>query len=117
MTTRKVHLRSSFLSQTIDELRDLKSNGHHSAYRSALAISAPGLVEALIERVEELESTSTEQLCEAIAAWLGIRMLGWCQQHQIPELQRETLFKLVEAVRTGSGIPIPCTPKLPASNI
>ncbi len=103
-------LRSRLLMQTLDELRRLKAAGPRSSYRSALQVAAPGLLEGLLEHYEELESTSSEQICHLIADWLWLRMLGWCQTHRVPDSQREDLFTLVESVRVGLPLPMTAVP-------
>ncbi|OLU25671.1 hypothetical protein BVH03_17835 [Pseudomonas sp. PA15(2017)] len=89
------------LSRTFDELRLLRNSGPPSAYRAALHIAAPGILEALLERHDKLDAAPSEQLCELVADWLWLRILGWCQRNNVPDSQREDLFKLVEAIRTA----------------
>ncbi|WP_313025540.1 PA2781 family protein [Pseudomonas lopnurensis] len=96
-----------FLNQALSELRQIKAHAPKSTYRSALVIAAPGLVEALLERQEELESTSTEQACEVIASWISLRILGWCQRHGIPDAAKEELLSLIASVRTGMPMAAP----------
>ncbi|TEP46264.1 hypothetical protein [Pseudomonas aeruginosa] len=98
--------RSRLLDQTLEELRKLKEQGPTSSYRAALQVAAPGLLEGLLEHYDELESTSSEQVCQLVADWLWLRILGWCQKHHIPEERCEELFKLIEAVRVGLPLPV-----------
>jgi len=98
--------RTRLMDQTLQELRRLKENVPAASYHAALQIAAPGLLERLLEHYDELESTSSEQVCQLVADWLWLRILGWCQKHQIPEEQCEDLFKLIEAVRNGLPLPV-----------
>lgn len=90
-----------FLGQALSELRQLKAHAPRCTYRSALVLAAPGLVEALIERQEELESTTAEQACEAIANWISLRILGWCQRHNISDPERDELLSLIASAKSG----------------
>lgn len=97
-------LRSQFLTQTLHELRQLKQSGPDKVYRSALAVAAPGLVDALMERNVELEEVSPEKTCELVADWMWLRLLGWSQQLQLADEHRDSLFAMVESVKTGAPL-------------
>ncbi|WGL64938.1 hypothetical protein QDX81_08630 [Pseudomonas sp. CW003PS] len=96
--------RSRLLDQTLEELRKLKEQGPTSSYRAALQVAAPGLLEELLEHQHQLETAPNEQVCHAVADWLWIRILGWCQKNNVPDSHREALFRLVDSIR--AGVPI-----------
>lgn len=100
--------RSRLLYKTLEELRKLKDQGPTTSYRAALQVAAPGLLEELLEHHDSLELDPSEQMSQVIADWLWIRILGWCQRHNVPEMQREELFRLVESVH--SGLPLTAPP-------
>ncbi|MGF0335792.1 hypothetical protein [Ectopseudomonas toyotomiensis] len=98
--------RSRLMDQTLRELRKLKEQGPRTSYWAALQVAAPGLLEELLEHQNALELAPCEQISHVVADWLWIRIVGWCQRHNVPELQREELFKLIESVKAG----LPLTP-------
>ncbi|MFN3769427.1 MAG: hypothetical protein ACK4TD_13740 [Ectopseudomonas guguanensis] len=93
--------RSRLLDQTLAELRRLKEQGPTTSYRAALQVAAPGLLEELLEHQDKMEIAPNEQVCQAVADWLWLRLLGWFQTNNVPEKQREELFRLVESVHAG----------------
>ncbi|WAJ37273.1 hypothetical protein OU800_22125 [Pseudomonas sp. GOM7] len=93
--------RTRLMDTTLGELRRLKEMGPESSYRAALKISAPTILEELIVFQDSLEATSSERICELVADWLWLRILGWCQKNQVSEAQQDELFKLFESVRQG----------------
>ncbi len=102
--------RSRLMDQTLQELRRLKEQGPTSSYRAALQVAAPGLLEELLEHQDKMETVPHELVCQAVADWLWLRLLGWCQSHGVSEAQREGLFKLIESVRAGLPLPLAVEP-------
>lgn len=93
--------RTRLLETTLCELRRLKEMGPESSYRATLRISAPTILEELIAVEDSLEAIPSERVCELVADWLWLRILGWCQKNQVSEAQRDELLKLFESVRQG----------------
>lgn len=106
-----LQLRTKHLEQALRELSLMKAAGpqNPSNYRASLRLVASGVLEELLEHVDSECHDSSSQVCEKVADWLWLRILGWCQTHHVSDTQQDELLRLMESVRAGVPIEAPST--------
>ncbi|MDF5828144.1 hypothetical protein P4233_10680 [Pseudomonas aeruginosa] len=61
---------------------------------------ASGLVETLVGRERRDDRRKAETQSETIARWTWLQLLGWAQNNSLSQQQIESLYSIVEGIRS-----------------
>lgn len=80
-------------------LRRLRDT-HPEQYRELLPLCASGLVETLVGQSDGDDRRKAETQSETIARWTWLQLLGWAQNNSLSQQQIESLYSIVEGIRS-----------------
>ena len=99
-------LDSDSITTAIMALRRLRDT-HPEQYREQfihagelLPLCASGLVETLVGQSDGDDRRKTETQSETIARWTWLQLLGWAQNNSLSQQQIESLYSIVEGIRS-----------------
>ncbi|ABR85902.1 MULTISPECIES: hypothetical protein [Pseudomonas aeruginosa group] len=92
-------LDSDSITTAIMALRRLRDT-HPEQYRELLPLCASGLVETLVGQSDGDDRRKTETQSETIARWTWLQLLGWAQNNSLSPQQIESLYSIVEGIRS-----------------
>lgn len=92
-------LDSDSITTAIMALRRLRDT-HPEQYRELLPLCASGLVETLVGQSDGDDRRKAETQSETIARWTWLQLLGWAQSNSLSQQQIESLYSIVEGIRS-----------------